>query len=141
MPPAQPRFADIAGQRLPLGGINGYVGVRGKQGRGKDMFQGITPRKQHRTKLFKEPTDAASALAQLREDIEVGMQPQQQLRRPAAPAAAAASKKFEVGTYLGYLRRPPLPVVPMQACVLLAPQQAAAAQARGVPFAYADVGL
>ena len=24
--------------RLPLGGVNGYVGVRGKQGRKKDKF-------------------------------------------------------------------------------------------------------
>ena len=28
----------VGALRLPLGGINGYVGVRGKQGRKKDKF-------------------------------------------------------------------------------------------------------
>lgn len=55
MPRAVPRFEEIAGQRLPLGGKNGYIGVRGKQGRKKDKFQGVTPRKQHRTDLFDSP--------------------------------------------------------------------------------------
>ena len=41
MPSSQPRFEEVAGQRLPLGGVNGYLGVRGKQGRGKDKFQGV----------------------------------------------------------------------------------------------------
>ena len=44
-----PRFEEAGGQRLPLGGVNGYRGVRGKQGRKKDKFQGVTPKKQHRT--------------------------------------------------------------------------------------------
>ena len=73
MPSSQPRFEEIAGQRLPLGGMNGYLGVRGKQGRQKNMFQGMTPKKQHRTKLFGTAQEAAIALAQLREDMELGM--------------------------------------------------------------------
>ena len=48
----QPRFEEAGGHRLPLGGLYGYIGVRGKQGRRKDKYQGITPRKQHRTELF-----------------------------------------------------------------------------------------
>ena len=52
MPPSQPRFEEAGGQRLPLGGANHYQGVRGKQGRGKNQFQGVTPKKQHRTALF-----------------------------------------------------------------------------------------
>ena len=36
--------------RLPLGGLNGYVNVRGKQGRKKDKYQGYTPNKNRRTK-------------------------------------------------------------------------------------------
>ena len=39
----QRRFEEAGGQRLPLGGVNGYVGVRGKQGRRKDQFQGVDP--------------------------------------------------------------------------------------------------
>ena len=39
----QARFEEAGGQRLPLGGINGYIGVRGKQGRRRDQFQGVTP--------------------------------------------------------------------------------------------------
>ena len=52
MRPREPRFELAGGQRLPLGGVNGYRGVRGKQGRKKDMFQGVTPKKKHRTRLF-----------------------------------------------------------------------------------------
>ena len=34
----------VGALRLPLGGINGYVGVRSRQGY-KDKFQGTTPTK------------------------------------------------------------------------------------------------
>ena len=71
-----PCFEEVAGQRgLPLGGVNGDLGVRGKQqGRAKDKFQGgVTPKKQHRTALFATPIEAAIAFAQLKEDLEVGM--------------------------------------------------------------------
>ena len=33
----------IGALRLPLGGVNGYVGVRSRQGYTKDKFQGTTP--------------------------------------------------------------------------------------------------
>ena len=134
----QPRFEEAGGQRLPLGGVNGYLGVRGKQGRAKDKFQGITPKKQHRTALFATPLEAAIAYAQLKEDLELGMPEQRSSKKPLPPATLAASRKLEVGTYLGHLRPPPPPVVPTVACALLSPQQAAAAAARGVPVAVAD---
>ena len=73
MPSREPRVEVAGGQRLPLGGLNGYAGVRGKQGRKKDMFQGVTPKKKHRTRLFGTAQEAALALAQLREDLELGM--------------------------------------------------------------------
>ena len=69
----QARFEEAGGHRLPLGGINGYFGVRGKQGRGKDQYQGVTPKKKHRTKLFNTAREAAIAFAQLREDVELRM--------------------------------------------------------------------
>ena len=47
-------------------------GVR-RQGRKSDKFQGTTPQKFDRTKLFDTPRDAAIALAQLKEDIELGI--------------------------------------------------------------------
>ena len=75
MPSREPRVEVAGGQRLPLGGLNGYVGVRGKQGRKKNKFQGTTPKKKHRTGLFDSPLEEASiALAQLREDLELGIQ-------------------------------------------------------------------
>ena len=138
MPPAQPRFEEAGGQRVPLGGLNGYRGVRGKQGRGKNMFQGITPRKQHRTKLYGTALEAAVALAQLQEDLELGMLEQRSSKKKAAsPATIGGSRRWEVGTYLGHLPRP-WPVVPTVACALLSAQQAAAAAARGVAVAYAE---
>ena len=59
---------------VPLGGVNGYHvhGVR-RQGRKSEKFQGTTPQKIDRTKLFDTPRDAAIALAQLKEDIELGI--------------------------------------------------------------------
>ena len=42
---AAPQFMEAGGHRLPLGGVNGFLGVRGKQGKKKNMFQGISPRK------------------------------------------------------------------------------------------------
>ena len=47
------RFDEAEGLLLPLGGKHGYAGVRGGQGRGKDKFQGHTPKKS------KEHFDAA----------------------------------------------------------------------------------
>ena len=142
MPRAQPRFEEAGGQRLPLGGVNGYAGVRGKQGKKKDKFQGTTPRKQHRPSHFETAKEAAIALAQLREDIELGMLQQPAPKKPAAsaaaPVASATSNRSEVGVYLGYLLQRAPPVVPTVACALLSPQQAAAAAARGVAVAYAD---
>ena len=42
---------------MPLGGVNGYIGVRGKQGRKKNKFQGMTPRKTHRTGPHETPKE------------------------------------------------------------------------------------
>ena len=55
----------VGALRLPLGGINGYIGVRGRQGYSKDKFQGTTPTKKRRTKLFNNAREAAVALAEL----------------------------------------------------------------------------
>ena len=68
----QPRFEVVDGLRVPLGGVNGYVGVRGKQGRKKNKYQGVTPRKTHRTGPYETPKEAAVALARLRHDLELG---------------------------------------------------------------------
>ena len=71
MPRRQQLFEEAGGQRLPLGGVNRYAGVRSKQGKKKDKFQGTTPKKKHRTQLFATSLEAAIALAQLREDLEL----------------------------------------------------------------------
>ena len=141
MPPAQPRFEEAGGQRLPLGGLNGYVGGRGKQGRKKNKFQGITPKKQHRTGLYDHAQEAAIALAQLREDLELGMVTEHGAKVVKSPVTIAASKKLEAGVFLGDLLRRQRAAVPTVRAVLLSQQQAAAAVARGVAVAYADVVL
>ena len=51
MPRHAPRFEEAGGLRLPLGGRNGYLHVRGKQGKNKDKYQGVTPRKKHRSPM------------------------------------------------------------------------------------------
>ena len=54
---------------LPLGGVNTYVGVRKTR---NDEFQGYTPKKTHTTGAFKTTHEAAVALAQLTNDINIG---------------------------------------------------------------------
>ena len=133
-----PRFEEIGGRRLPLGGLNYYLGVRGGQGRKKNKFQGVTPKKKHRTGLFDTPKEAALAFAQLKEDMELDMLELVQ-KNPAA-------KKTEVGMYLGQLFHQALPaavvpaaqVGPTVRAVLLTQQQAASAAARNVALAYAE---
>ena len=139
MPRAQPRFEEVDGLRVPLGGVNGYKGVRGKQGRKKNKYQGVTPRKQHRTGPKDTPKEAAVALAHLRHDLELGIVEERSHKTPQPPASTAARKRVEVGTYLGHLLRPPLIGIPTVACALLSQQEAAEASARGVAVAFARV--
>ena len=44
--------------------------VLGKQGRERDKYQGYSPNKTRRTKLFKTPREAAIAFAKLMKDTE-----------------------------------------------------------------------
>ena len=92
------RVEVVGALRLPLGGLNGYLGVRGKQGRKQDKYQGTTPNKTRRTKLFLTPRDAAVALAELKERPQVD--PDDPIKHidfsspailPAAPAALRLS--------------------------------------------------
>ena len=132
MPRVQQRFEEAGGQRLPLGGLNGYLGVRGKQGHNKNMFQGISPKKKHRTKLFYKAQDAAIAYAQLKEDLSLGMLEQRQpSQKPVTPATAAAPKRWELGTLLGRLPQPPRAVIPTVACADLLLQRAWSKKAAG----------
>ena len=139
MPRRQPRFEEVDGLRVPLGGKNGYKGVRGKQGRKKNKYQGVTPRKKHRTGPYETPKEAAVALAHLRHDLELGVLPQRSTKTPQPPARSAAPQKVEVGVYLGHLLRQPRAGIPTVAAALLSQQEAAEAAARGVAVAYARV--
>ena len=135
------RFEEAGGQRLPLGGRHGYIGVRGKQGRKKDKFQGVTPKKVHRTKHYDTALEAAIAFAQMKEDLDLGIHPESSAKKAKAQQRASTdtSKKKDVGVYLGRLLQQPRTDV---LCVWGAPlsqQQAAALVARGVAVAYADV--
>ena len=133
-----PRFEEVGGRRLPLGGLNKYLGVRGGQGRKKTKFQGVSPKKKHRTGLYDTPLEAALAYAQLKEDMELDMLELEQ-KKPACTTT-------EVGMYLGQLfygsppaaAVPAAQVVPTVRAVMLTPQQAASAAARDVALAYAE---
>ena len=138
----------VAGQRLPLGGINGYVGVR-RQGRDKNKFQGATPQKFDRTKLFDTPRDAAIALAQLKEDIALGIVESKVPKKTGLPELTADAAQLcsapqlaprQVTTQLPI--RPPAMVcvnrMPLVAAALLTADQAAALLGRGVRCAFAE---
>ena len=67
--------------KLPLGGKHEYKGVRGKQGRARDRFQGYTPKKTHFTELFNTSQEAAVALATLKQELVMGHDSKEQ-RKP-----------------------------------------------------------
>ena len=100
-------------------------------------YQGVTPRKTHRTGPKITPKEAAVALARLRHDLELGVVVQRSSKRPQPPCGTAAPKKVEVGTYLGLLLRQPRAGIPTVACALLSQQEAGEAAARGVAVALA----
>ena len=137
MPRSAPRVEEAGGKRLPLGGVNGYLGVRGKQGKNKDKFQGVSPHKKHRTGYHDTAKEAAIAFAQLREDQELGMLEERapKAAQPAAPKES--SKKPQVGVYLGALLAQQRAVVQPGRAWLLSEQQAAAALASGMAQAFA----
>ena len=139
MPPSSPRFEEVGGQRLPLGGVNRYMHVRGKQGKKRNKFQGVSPGKGTWTGLFDTALEAAIAYAQKKEDIELGLAAPGGSKKQQPAASSTTSKKLEVGTYLGHLLQQPRSVIPTVAAAPLSPQQAANAVARGVPVAYAEL--
>ena len=134
-----PPFEVVGGQRLPLGGANGYIGVRGKQGKKKNKFQGHTPKKKHRTEHFDTAQEAAIALAQLREDLELGILEQHAPKIMESPAGIAVAQPPVLGGAPGALLQWPQAGVPQVRAVLLSERQAAAAAARGVAMAVADI--
>ena len=139
MPPSSPRFEEVGGQRLPLGGVNGYQHVRGKQGKKRNKFQGVSPGKKTRTRHYDTALEAAIAFAQLKEDRELGFTAKGGSEKKELPPSSGGSKKVEVGTYLGHLLQQPQSVIPTVAAATLSPQQAGDAVARGVPVAYAQL--
>ena len=124
------------GQRLPLGGHNGYAHVRGGQGKRKNKYQGISPKRQHRTKaIYDTSLEAALAYQQMMEDVELGLESDLQQKKKPLPLASPATlvKPPQVASY--NWSPPPLICV---AAAALSEQQAAAAVARGVKVAYAE---
>ena len=139
MPRRQPQFEEAAGHRLPLGGVNGYLHVRGKQGKKKDKFQGVTPRKTHRTGHHDTALEAAIAgIRRLSEDLELGMPLERGPKIEKSSVGNSASKKMEAGVYLGDLLRLQRQGVPTVRGALLSQQQAGDAAARGVALAMAQ---
>jgi hypothetical protein len=82
------RFGNL---KLPLGGKYEYVGVRGKQGRTRDRFQGYTPKKSHFTELCDTPQEAAVALATLKQQLVNGYDAAQD-RKPRKKRACLFGK-------------------------------------------------
>ena len=82
----------VGAVRLPLGGLNGYVNVRGKQGRKKNKFQGCTPSKTRRTSLYNTPREPAVALAKHTQSPEEQENPIRHIdfASPALPVGSAA---------------------------------------------------
>ena len=87
---AAPLVESFGVHNLPLGGENGYVGVR----KCRKGFQGYTPKKRHTTAEKETAQEAAIALAQLKYDLENGLytyvEPTKK-RTPRAPRGSIIS--------------------------------------------------
>ena len=143
-------FENVGGVRVERGGITGYRHVRGRQGRGKNLFQGFTPKKGHRTALYASAKEAAVAFAKkqfvgLMQKDAVAVQP------AAAPTLAPMGGVTPATTSARLmplvqcpsviplsLQWSPQPALPVVRCVLLTREQAAAAASRGVALAMAE---
>ena len=75
----------------------------------------------------------------VREVLELGIFEQRGGKNPSSTTLNDSFNKAQVGVYLGDLLRHEREGVPCVRAVLLSPQQAAAAVARGVAVAYADM--
>ena len=116
----------VGALRLPLGGVNGYVGVRGKQGHNKDKFQGTTPTKKRRTKLFNSAREAAVALAELIQQPQEQDDPMSQgsstsPRRDMVRRLRAASGRRAAGRSCLSVLRLSQAYVSCRACMLACP--------------------
>ena len=83
--------------QLAIGGKNGYERVRGFQGTNRDKFQGYTKGKKKTTELYDTAEEAAVALAQLEQDIALGLieiedkKPRKKRKTSGAPTPARPS--------------------------------------------------
>ena len=72
---------------LPLGGKNGYKGVRVH----RKGFQGYTPKKTHTTAEYATAQEAAIALAQKKFEVKEGLHSECTKRKPRALKASICS--------------------------------------------------
>ena len=79
---------------LPLGGENGYQGVR----KCRKGFQGYTPKKRHTTAEKETAQEAAIALAQLKYDLENGLYEEPTKKKKRTPRARARKGSIISGT-------------------------------------------
>ena len=115
----------------------GFAGERGKLGKKKNKLLGDSPKKTLRPALFDSAKEAELALAQLREVLELGLQELRAPKMAAPPAGSAVAQRPVFGGAPGELLQRRADNLRVRA-VLLSPQQAAAAAARGEAEANAD---
>ena len=97
-----------------------------------NMFLGVALMKMLRPALFDSAMVAELALAPLRVDLVLGMLELRAPKMGAPPAGSAVAQRPEDGVAPGALLQRPRAGVPQVGAVLLSPQHAAAAAARGV---------
>ena len=104
-----------------------------------NMFLGVALMKMLRPALFDSAMVAELALAPLRVDLVLGMLELRAPKMGAPPAGIAVAQPPVLGGAPGALLQLPRAGVLRVRAVLLSPQQAAAAAARGVAMAVADI--
>jgi len=100
-----------------------------------NKYQGVTPRKTHRTALCDSPRAAAIASAQMTQRIALCHLPQNNAAVTISASVSLPDFGAAASGVAGVSSRPLGPI----SCALLRPEQAAAAVARGVAVANHDV--
>ena len=124
--------------QLVCGGKHGYVGVRGGQGKKHDRFQAymtVDGKKKTVSGLFESPHAAAVALAQFKQQLDLGLEelteskPRQRRRSHAVKEPPIAADSTSSGSSAERLR------VPLQPLALTSPLPPFPAFAPALPMA------
>ena len=126
--------------RLVCGGKHGYLGVRGGQGKKRDRFQAymtVDGKKKTVSGLFESPHAAAVALAQFKQELDLGLEEPTETKPRKRRCLNAAKEPPTAANSTSSSSRAWVPRVPLQPLALTSPKPPFPALAPALPMAAA----